>query len=173
MGTNNPSTFLTAGNANTALGVGSAALSAFGALKQGSAAEAAANAQSDALMVQSNQALQSARDQATVIRRNGAAAQGTARAAAAASGVVVDSGSAKLAADTIGDNANSDALAAITNGGRQAVALQTNAQLTRAAGQSAASASKLSALATGVTAYSRWKMAKSAVANQTYTGAAE
>lgn len=166
MGTNTPSTFLNSGSATSALGIGSGIASAIGTISQGNAQAEAANAQAAALMQQSNQAIQSARDQATVIRRNGATVQGGARAAAAASGVDVNSGSAALDVQHIGDQANSDALAAITNGGRQAVALQTNAQQTQAAGQNAKAASRISALAGGLSAYSRWKMAKGAVATQ-------
>lgn len=164
MGTNSPSTFLTAGNATTALGVGSGIVSAFGAIKSGNAQQEAAQAQSNALMVQSNQTIQSARDQAAVIRTAGQQAQGTARVAAAASGVDVNSGSAALDVSTIGQQANADALAAITNGGRKAVTLQTDSQQTLAAGNDAKAASRISALAGAATSYSRWRMSKNAVA---------
>jgi hypothetical protein len=159
----NPSQYASYGSG--ALAVGSGALSAVGAIKQGNATAEADNAQAAALMQQSNQAIQSARDQAAIIRRNGASAQGAARTAAAASGVDVNSGSAALDVQHIGNQANSDALAAITNGARQAVTLQTNAQQVQAAGENAKSASRVSALASGLSSFSRWKMAKGAVAN--------
>lgn len=140
--------------------------SAYATIKQGQASDDAAQAQSKALMTQSNDTMQSALDQARLIRQQGQQVQGSARAAAAASGVSVGVGSAKLDADHIGNQANSDALATIATGSRQATTLQTDAQQVAAAGQARKQASMVSALAGGVSALTKWQTAPGATAYQ-------
>jgi hypothetical protein len=165
------STLASGANSSTLTGIGGVAsglTSAIGTIKQGNAAAEAAQAQSTALMQQSNETMQSALDQAKIIRRQGASAQSDARAAAAASGVNVNTGSAQLDATHVGNQAESDALAAIATGSRQATALQTQSQQVLAAGQARQSAARTSALAGALSSFSKWKTAKNPMSTSSY-----
>lgn len=129
-------------------------------VQQGVAARRQADIQARQLEYQATQEREAAVEEARKVRRSGDAARGEAAAAIAASGVKVGEGSALEIDRRIGEDAESDALAALLTGGRRARSLELEAGLGRVAGkqqQAAAFASAASTALSGGYSMSGWK----------------
>lgn len=116
-------------------------MSAAGQGQQGAAALAQADFNANENDVQAANIQDNALAQAEKIRRQGRENASAARAALAASGVMVDEGSGLEVQRRITQNSEDDALAAILSGDRQAGTLRRSASMMRRAGANAASAS--------------------------------
>ncbi len=127
---------------------------------QGEQTQAAANYSADQDDLQAAQTLDAARQTAQKIRRAGRSTASTADASYAASGVRVDVGTPTVVGKQIFQDSESDALAAILSGQRQATSLQNQAALKRATGDNAITASRAAAGATVLSsvgkAYGKW-----------------
>jgi hypothetical protein len=142
-------------NPVTAIAAGGQILSGYGAYKAG---KRNANAVVRAAAEQAGQELSAAGEQANQVRKEGARAQSSARAAYAASGVVVDSGTADDVQDEFTQGYENDAAMVILGGDRRAnSAMQTannQAQSYRRQGRQALTSALLS---TGISAASGWR----------------
>lgn len=121
-----------------------------GTISQGITARGQADAQAILLDDQARQEREAGMRDAEVIRRAAERTAASARTAAAASGVVVDTGSAALATDYITQTGGEDALTAILTGERRASATEGEAKQTRLAGRAAQKASYISAMSQGM-----------------------
>lgn len=128
--------------------------------QQADASQAAANFSADQDDLQAAQTLDAARQTAQKIRRAGKSTASTADASYAASGVRVDVGSPTTVGHQIFEDSESDALAALMNGRRQANALRDQAMLARASGQQAQNAALINTTGTVLSsagrAYGKW-----------------
>lgn len=135
-------------------------LSAVGNKQQADASQAAANFSADQDELQAAQTLDAARQTAQKIRRAGNSTASTADASYAASGVRVDVGSPTTVGRQIFEDSESDALAALMNGRRQANALRNQAALARATGQYNQNAAQINTAGTVLSsvgrAYGKW-----------------
>lgn len=123
-------------------------LTAFGQYQQGQAAKAQGGLQASALQYQATVDIEQGKQQAALIRRAQRYAVGRADTAAAASGVVVDSGSAGEVDRTIINDSEHDAYQAILSGNRRARGAQVQGAGALAAGDAAASNADFAAAGT-------------------------
>lgn len=143
-----------------AIMAGGTLLTTLGQKNQGDAQQQAADFSADQDDLQAAQTLDAARQQAQKIRRAGKSTASTADASYAASGVRVDVGTPTTVGKQIFKDSESDALAALLSGQRQATAIQNQAALTRATGDNAVTAARGAAGATVLSsvgrAYGKW-----------------
>lgn len=132
-------------------------LAAAGTIYEGNAKKQAQDAQALGDDIQAAQEIEASKQEAIRIRRAGEKTAGAARAALAASGISVDSGTAININEDITQGAELDAFNTILTGKRKADAFQRSASQARAVGQNAVSASILSAAASGAKSYAGWK----------------
>lgn len=134
-------------------------MSASGQVEQGQANRDAGFAQGEQLDLEAAQVRQAAKEQADKIRRAGGVARSAARAAYAGSGVSVDVGTPTTVDESIGQDAESDAYAAILSGNRQAKNLNFQADSARRQGAFASSASSPvgSLLSTAGSVFGIWR----------------
>lgn len=125
-------------------------MSMAGTLAQGVAQRRAADAEAQQMENIAAQQQDQAQAEAERIRRAGERTQGAARAQLAASGVVVDEGSAVLIDQEIGRTVEEDAQMTLLTGKRQAGASRFSASMARAQGRNAQTASVLGAVSTGL-----------------------
>jgi hypothetical protein len=128
----------------------STGLSMAGTLAQGVAQRRAADAEAQQMENIAAQQQDQAQAEAERIRRAGERTQGAARAQLAASGIVVDEGSAVLIDQEIGSTAEEDARMTLITGRRQADASRFSARRARARGANKQMESVLGAVSTGL-----------------------
>lgn len=138
----------------------SAGVSVMGQLHEGQARKQAADAQALEHDIAAAQSREAAKQEADRIRKAGDRQAGSARAAMAGAGIVVDQGSAVNINEDIYRGAESDAFNTLLTGERQASAYNRQASMSRAAGDNAVTSSILSAASTAGQAYAGWKGAK-------------
>lgn len=135
----------------------STGLSISGQLAKGQADRAAAKAEARAAENLAAQARDAAVQEAMQIRKAGERTRGAARAALAASGIDVNSGTAITIEDEIGSSSEISAYRKLLTGDREATSLQDKAAIARARGKNAMSASILGSVSTGLQG---WKAVK-------------
>ena len=139
-------------------------MAAKGQMDAGRAQQQAANFSADQDEIEAAQTRDAYRDQAEKIRRIGRAQASEAKAAYGASGVSIGSGTPVLINEQIDRDTESDAYNTILTGNRRADSLETQANMTRKSGASAAragqSAATSSLLSTAGSTYSTWKKGK-------------
>lgn len=139
-------------------------MAAKGQRDAGTAQQQAANFNADQDEIEAAQTRDAYREQAEKIRRIGRAQASEAKAAYAASGVSVGSGTPVLINEQIKDDTESDAYNTILTGNRRADALEAQAALSRRSGSSMATAGQRAAtsslLSTAGSTYSTWKKSK-------------
>ena len=136
----------------TALLIGSAVVAGGSAIMQGQQAEAMGNYQAEQARADADAAAESAKLEAANIRKAGERQRSSARAALAASGVNVDTGTAELINTEIQQNAEQDALTTIQTGVSRARMINAEGQASRIAGDNAATAGFLNAASTAMSA---------------------
>ena len=136
----------------TALLIGSAVVAGGSAIMQGQQAEAMGNYQAEQARADADAAAESAKLEAANIRKAGERQRSSARAALAASGVNVDTGTAELINTEITQNAEQDALTTIQTGVSRARMINAEGQASRIAGDNAATAGFLNAASTAMSA---------------------
>lgn len=132
----------------------STGVSVLGQIQQGQAKQEASNANAQEQATQAAQEQVAAQEEARRIRKAGEKQAGAARAALAASGVVVDQGSAININEDIYQRSESDAQQILLTGKRRSDALNRQSSQSINAGQNAVTGSLLSA---GATALTGWK----------------
>lgn len=137
----------------------SAGVTVVGTIAQGQAQKAAADAQAREYEDQAAAAQVAATEEAKRIRKAGERTAGAARAALAASGVVVDEGTGVNINEDIYRNSEQDAYNTLLTGKNQSGSLQRSAVQSRTAGSNAVTSSLLSAAGTGMQGYAGWKNA--------------
>ena len=141
--------------------ISSTTISVFGQLQSGQAARAQGAMQGQQLDYQGKVEHENALQTATLIRRQGRYAVGSADVAAAASGVKVGEGSAGEADRQIYQDTEHDAYQAILNGDRRARGLNVQAVGARASGDIANTNAQLGAVGTvlssGYKVFSGWR----------------
>lgn len=128
----------------------STGVSVVGQLQQGMAAKRAADAEARAAENLAAQHRDAAQQEAKRIREAGDKTRGAARAAMAASGIDVNSGSAVTIEDDILQGSEMDAYMTLLTGDRKATSLHDSASIARARGSSAMMGSALGAVSTGL-----------------------
>lgn len=141
----------------------SAGVSVMGSIAQGQAQKQAADAQAREYENQANAAKVAATQEAVRIRKAGEKTAGAARAALAASGVVVDAGTGVNINEDIYRNSESDAQNTLLTGSNQASSLNRSANQSRIAGNNAVTSSLLGAASAGMQGYAGWKSAQTPV----------
>lgn len=137
----------------------STGVSVMGALAEGQAKKQAADAQAREYENQANAAKVAATQEAARIRKAGEKTAGAARAALAASGVVVDAGTGVNINEDIYRNSESDAQNTLLTGSNQAASLNRSADQSRIAGKNKVTESLLGAASEGLKGYQGWKNA--------------
>lgn len=136
-------------------------MQAKGQMDAGRAQQQTANFNADQDEIEAAQTRQAYREQAEKIRRIGRAQASEARAAYAASGVSIGSGTPVLINEQIQNDTESDAYNTILTGNRRADALEAQAAISRRTGSSMATAGQRGAtgslLSTAGSTYSAWK----------------
>lgn len=142
---------------------GSTGLSVLGAIKSGNDQAAQMNYQADQARADAQAEKGAAQVQAEKIRKAGRQQQAQARASLAASGVDVNEGTSTIINQSIGANAEEDALTAILNGTNRANRLNAQADAYDISAKNIKTASKVEAassvLASGYKIASGWKTA--------------
>jgi len=141
---------------------GSTALSVLGTVSAGNQQAAQANYQADQARADAQAEKGAAQVQAEKIRKAGRQQQAQARTSLAASGVDVNDGTSTIINQSIGANAEEDALTAILNGSNRANKLNAQADAYDISASNAKTSSYInatSALASGYQAASGWKTA--------------
>lgn len=142
----------------------SAGVTVMGTIAQGQAQKRAADAQAREYENQAAAAQVAATEEAKRIRKAGERTAGAARAALAASGIVVDEGTGVNINEDIYRNSEQDAFNTLLTGKNRAGSMQRSAAQSRASGKNAVTASLLGAASTGLNAYAGWKNAPAAKA---------
>lgn len=147
----------------TVMLVAATGVSVMGQMQQAQAAKDAANAQAQAIGVQTGIQMDAAKAQAERVRKLGRAQRGEANAALAASGVKLGEGTPLEINKSIIQNSEQDALSSILNGKRIGDAGAAEMAATRKAGQAAYTNGMYGAASTALSAggtYARggWKM---------------
>lgn len=141
--------------------IASTVMQGYSMLQQGRQASAMANYEAKQAEANAASERSAAAVRADKVRKMGRMQQSSARAALAASGVRVGEGSALVIDQTIGRDAEEDALTEIITGKYRGAALDTQAELSRISGRNARSASYLGAagsvLAGGYQVAKGWK----------------
>lgn len=128
----------------------STGVSIAGQLQQGRAARAAADAEARAAENLAAQTRDAAQQEAKRIRLAGDRTRGAARAAMAASGIDVNSGTAVTIEDDIATSSEMDAYMTLLTGERKSTSLQDSAAISRSRGANAMTASLLGSVTTGL-----------------------
>ena len=136
----------------TALLIGSAVVAGGSAIMQGQQAKAMGNYQAEQARADADAAAASAKLEAANIRKAGERQRSSARAALAASGVNVDTGTAELINKEITQDAEQDALTTIQTGANRGRMINAEGQAARIAGNNAATAGYLNAASTAMSA---------------------
>lgn len=136
----------------TALLIGAAAVSGVSAISQGNQAAAMGKYQQQQAEADANAAKAAAQLEAANIRKAGERQRSSARAALAASGVNVDTGTAELISTEINQNAEQDALTTIQTGVNRSRVMQAEGQAARISGNNARTAGYLNAASTALSA---------------------
>lgn len=136
-------------------------MSAKGQMDAGRAQQQAANFSAEQDEIEAAQTRQAYREQAEKIRRIGRAQASEAKAAYAASGVSIGSGTPVLINDQIQNDTESDAYNTILTGNRRADSLEAQAAMSRRSGASMAKVGQRAAtgslLSMAGSTYSAWK----------------
>ncbi len=135
----------------------SAAVSAGTAVYAGEQQKKAGAQQANAINAQAGQELDAARAQAERLRKATQFKRGTARAALAASGVDVDSGTSLLIDQTITETGMQDAYSTLLTGERRSDTLNTQAGLSLRSGRDAATAGYVQAGGSLLSSYGKYK----------------
>lgn len=135
----------------------STAMTVAGKLQEGAAQQEASNEQARQLAMQAGREQAAAEEEAKRIQKAGDRTAGAARAALAASGVMVDQGTSININEDIYKRASDDAYQTLLTGQRKASNLTANADQAIKSGQNAMTSSLLSA---GASAFSGWKGVK-------------
>ena len=138
----------------TAILMASAGLGAVSAISQGNQAAAMGKYQAEQAAADANAARESAKLEAAQIRKAGEKQRSSARAALAASGVNVDTGTAELINTEIQQNAEQDALTTIQTGVNRSRAINAEGEAARISGRNARTAGYLNAGSTALSAFS-------------------
>lgn len=138
----------------------SAGVSALGQLHEGQARKQAADANALENDIAAAQEREAAKQEADRIRKAADRQAGSARAALAGAGIVVDQGSAVNINEDIYRGSESDAFNTLLTGERQASAYNRKASMYRKEGDNAVTASLLGSASTGARGYAGWKGAK-------------
>lgn len=136
----------------TALLLASAGMGAASAISQGNQAAAMGKYQADQAAADAEAARASAKLEADKIRAAGTKQRSSARAALAASGVNVDSGTAELINTEINQNAEQDALTTIQTGVNRSRAINAEGEASRISGKNARKAGYMNAATTALSA---------------------
>lgn len=143
--------------------IAGAAVSVLGSVQQGNQQAAQANYQADQARADAQAEKGAAQVQAEKIRKAGRQQQAQARTSLAASGVDVNEGTSTIINQSIGANAEEDALTAILNGTNRANRLNAQADAYDISGSNAKTSSYINAtssvLASGYKIASGWKTA--------------
>lgn len=133
-----------------ALLLASTVVSAGSAIQQGQQAKDMGKYQAAQAQADADAAAEAAKLEAAQIRKAGERQRSSARAALAASGVNVDTGTAELINTEIQQNAEQDALTTIQNGGNRARMINAEGQMARISGRNAQTAGFLNATSTAL-----------------------
>jgi hypothetical protein len=136
----------------TALLIGSAVVGGASAISQGNQAKKMGDYQAAQAQADANAAAESAKLEAANIRKAGDRQRSSARAALAASGVNVDTGTAELINTEIQQGAEQDALTTIQTGVNRARVINAEGDAARIAGKNARTAGYLNAANTALSA---------------------